>query len=109
MDDMGCNLFLTTVGALIIILSISLLLGLIPANIASKKGYSFVGFWLFGAAFFVVALIVSLALRDKRFDAFQELFYYERLLQAGVITPMEFERRRFELLGHSSDPRFPSQ
>lgn len=37
----------------------------IPAGIASKKGYSFGGYWLFGFFFFLPALIVALVVSDK--------------------------------------------
>src|SRR5882762_1847468 len=38
------------------ILLLAVLLGLIPAAIAQKKGRSFLGFWIYGALLFVVAL-----------------------------------------------------
>lgn len=38
----------------------AVLIGLIPAAIAQKKGYNFFMWWLFGAALFIVALPVSL-------------------------------------------------
>jgi len=52
-------------GAMIIGLILAALLGLIPANIAKKKGYSFGLWWLFGFLFFIVALIVALVMKDK--------------------------------------------
>ncbi|MGB9005924.1 MAG: zinc ribbon domain-containing protein [Candidatus Aminicenantales bacterium] len=52
-------------GAFIIGLIIAALLGLIPANIAKKKGYSFGLWWLFGFLFFIIALIVALVMKDK--------------------------------------------
>ena len=42
------------------IVVLAVLLGLIPAAIAQRKGYDFVGFWLFGALMFIVALPVVL-------------------------------------------------
>lgn len=43
------------------------LIGLIPAIIASNKGRSFVAWWLYGAAIFIVALPHSLMLKaDSR-------------------------------------------
>lgn len=42
-----------------------LLLALIPAWIAGSKGYSWLGFYLFGLFFFIPALIVSLILDDR--------------------------------------------
>ena len=38
----------------------AVLLGLIPAMIASNKGRSFVGWWIFGAAIFIIALPAAL-------------------------------------------------
>ena len=38
----------------------SLVLGLIPAAIASNKGHSFLGWWVFGALLFIVALPVAI-------------------------------------------------
>lgn len=38
------------------ILYAALLLGLIPAVIAKRKGYTFLGWWLMGAMFFIIAL-----------------------------------------------------
>jgi hypothetical protein len=44
-------------------LLIAVLIGLIPAVIASGKGRSFVGWWSYGAALFIVALPHALMLR----------------------------------------------
>jgi hypothetical protein len=43
-----------------------LLLGLIPAFIASRKGHSFIGWYIFGELFFILALPISLLLEDKK-------------------------------------------
>lgn len=45
-----------------LILFAAVLLGLIPASIASGKGYDFTTWWLYGAALFIVALPHSLML-----------------------------------------------
>ncbi|HIJ97339.1 MAG TPA: zinc ribbon domain-containing protein [Desulfuromonadales bacterium] len=42
---------------------IALLLGLIPASIAQKKGHSFSTFWLYGTLLFVIALPHALLIR----------------------------------------------
>jgi uncharacterized OB-fold protein len=47
-------------------------LAFIPAHIAGKKGYSAVGFYFFGLAFFMPALIVALCLTDKAEEARRE-------------------------------------
>ena len=38
------------------VLIIAVLIGLIPAAIAHGKGRSFIGFWIYGALLFIVAL-----------------------------------------------------
>lgn len=43
----------------------AILLGLIPAMIASKKGYSFVLWWIYGAALLIIALPNALLLDSK--------------------------------------------
>jgi RNA polymerase subunit RPABC4/transcription elongation factor Spt4 len=44
-------------------LVVAILIGLIPAAIAQSKGKSFVAWWLYGAALFIVALPHSLLLK----------------------------------------------
>ena len=46
---------------------IPILLGLIPASIASKKGGSFFTWWVFGALLWIVALPMAIVLKDKRY------------------------------------------
>lgn len=46
------------------ILVIAAIIGLLPAIIASKKGHSFVTWWLFGALLFIVALPAALLLKN---------------------------------------------
>ncbi|WP_431236267.1 zinc ribbon domain-containing protein (plasmid) [Mycolicibacterium psychrotolerans] len=47
-------------------LIIAVLIGLIPAAIASNKGGSFFGWWFFGAALFIVALPAALIMKPDR-------------------------------------------
>lgn len=49
----------------LIILMLAGLIGLVPALIASGKGYSFLGWWIYGAALFIVALPHSLMLKPN--------------------------------------------
>ncbi len=42
----------------------AVLLGLLPAYIASKKGRSFVGWWIFGACLLIVALPAALLIKN---------------------------------------------
>ena len=44
-------------------LVVAILIGLIPAAIAQSKGKSFVAWWLYGAALFIVALPHSLLMK----------------------------------------------
>jgi hypothetical protein len=52
------------VSAILLLLVTAVLLGLIPAVIAKKKGRSFGAFWLFGSTLFIVALPVALLISD---------------------------------------------
>ena len=50
-----------TIGVIIF----GMILGIIPATIAQNKGRSFLVWWIFGAAFFIVALPVSIVISDN--------------------------------------------
>lgn len=52
---------------------VSLVLGLIPATIANSKGHNFVGWWLFGAFIFIVALPVAILVAPKETPDFNKL------------------------------------
>lgn len=45
------------------LLLVAILVGLIPAAIAQSKGRSFVGFWIYGALLFIVALPHALIMK----------------------------------------------
>ena len=45
------------------ILVVAALLANIPARIAQKKGYSFLGWWIYGLLLFIIALPHSLSLK----------------------------------------------
>ena len=45
------------------ILIFAVLIGLIPAAIAQSKGRSFVGFWIYGALLFIIALPHALIMK----------------------------------------------
>jgi hypothetical protein len=47
-------------------LVLAVLLGLLPAAIAQSKGKSFVAWWLYGAALFIVALPHALMLKSDK-------------------------------------------
>jgi cytochrome c-type biogenesis protein len=55
----------TRVGIILLVAIISLgLLGLIPANIARKKGRDFINWWFFGAGLFPIALPMAMKLKQ---------------------------------------------
>ena len=47
------------------ILVIAVLIGLIPATVAKNKGYSFGGWWFYGAMLFIVALPHALIMKPN--------------------------------------------
>ncbi len=80
-------------------------LGLIPANIAKNKGYSFGLWWFYGWMLFIVAIIHVNLIPDKNapvvpkgISAADELSKYKALLDDGVITQAEFDRKKADLL-----------
>lgn len=67
--DLNAMTILATNGeqtGLVIILIFAALIGLIPAAIASNKGHSFVNWWLFGAALFIIALPVAILIKPEQ-------------------------------------------
>jgi hypothetical protein len=48
------------------LLVLAMLLGLIPAIIAQRKGRSFVGWWIYGAMLLIIALPHSLLIKPNR-------------------------------------------
>lgn len=95
----------------IISLAIAACLGIIPAVIAYKKGYSFLGWWFYGWMLFIVAFIHSLFLPDKNAKAqssieslmhgqsvADELKKYKELKDQGVISEEEFQAKKKQLL-----------
>ena len=56
---------ITTSASLFFALGLSAVLGIIPATIARKKGYSQGLFWLFGFFLFLPAIIVACCIEDK--------------------------------------------
>ncbi len=102
-------------GYFIIGLIISACLGLIPANIAKNKGYSFGLWWFYGWMLFIVAVIhvsVIPAKNQADFhknapnynktpserDAAEELKKYKELFERGVISEEEFQMKKEQLL-----------
>ena len=99
---------------IIFVLIISFALAYIPANIARKKGYGFMGFYILGLFFFFIALIISLCLSDKNQQIYEikqaihyekytpstadELRKYSELLEQGRITQEEFNSIKEKLI-----------
>ncbi len=83
-----------------VILILLLLLSIIPGRIADNKGYSFAGFYLFSLfGGFIPALVVSIVLPEYVGRRATELASYKKLLDDGVITQEEFDKKKKELLG----------
>ena len=53
-------------GCTLEILIIAILLGLVPATVAMSKGRNFFGWWIYGAALFIVALPHALVMKSDR-------------------------------------------
>jgi len=102
----------------VLILAIAAVLGLVPANIAKQKGYSFGLWWFYGWMLFIVAIIHVAVLPDKNAAASQntvsqvdsaqaaksmqssadELKKFKELLDMGAITEEEYSEKKAELL-----------
>lgn len=81
-------------------------LGLIPANIAKKKGYSFGLWWFYGWMLFIVAIIHVQFIPDKNapqtyagVGSADELKKYKQLYDDGTLTKEEYEEKKKQLLG----------
>jgi len=112
-----------TIGYWIIALATSAVLGFIPASIAKDKGYENMGaWWFYGWMLFIVALIHSICLENKKTKETRDMAYkkilengnandnaklgtadelmkYKNLLDAGVITQEEFDAKKKQILG----------
>lgn len=89
-------------------------LGLIPANIAKKKGRSFGLWWFYGWMLFIVALIHSLLMKDNNLQhehhdnpqnyaaninsSADEIKKYKELLDQGILTEEEFQLKKEQIL-----------
>ena len=100
----------------IFVLAIAAGLGLIPANIAKNKGYSFGLWWFYGWMLFIVAIIHVQFIPDKNApqnkenissipsassniqSAADEIKKYKELLDQGVLTEEEFNMKKEQLL-----------
>ena len=83
----------------VITLILAALLGLIPAKLASDKGYSFVLWWFFGFMLFIVAIVAVMFLKDQNVqNPTDELLKYKELLDNGTITQKEFWAKKEQIL-----------
>ena len=64
-----------------------ILLGLLPACIAQHKGRSFVGWWIFGALLFIVALPAILLVKKVRHNQKQCAYCAEWIASQAIICP----------------------
>ena len=82
------------------VLIIVLGLAYIPANIARKKGYGFMGFYILGIFLFFVALIISLCLSDKKqqLDEMKQAIHSEK----GAPSIADELKKYSELLEHKN-------
>lgn len=103
---------------LIVSLFVAAGLGLIPANIAKNKGYSWGLWWFYGWMLFIVAIIHVSLIPDKNAQqtpinagahtsapssragqsAADELKKYKELKDQGIITEDEFRAKKAQLL-----------
>lgn len=100
--------------------TIAAFLGLIPASLAQKKGYSFGLWWLYGWALFIVAIVHVSLIPEKKVESenirqmsqetknivkspelkkIDELRQYKELYDEGILTSEEFEMKKRQLLG----------
>ena len=101
------------IGYLVFSLVLAAGLGLIPATIAQKKGYSFGLWWFYGWMLFIVAIIHVNLIEDKTQpkmpsyvygappaapSAADELKKYKDLYDQGAITEIEFQQMKAQLL-----------
>lgn len=83
-------------------LVVSIICCVVSAGQAEKKGYSRLAFGLLGFFLGVIGLIIALLLPNRKMaesaNAADSLMKYKQLLDQGVITQEEFERKKQELL-----------
>lgn len=105
-------------------LAIAALLGLIPANIAKEKGHSFGLWWFYGWMIFIVAIIHVQFIPDKsasnnarhsssipycqpsQLSAADELRQYKELMDQGVISSEDFEKKKTADIGNMTIAQF---
>lgn len=85
-------------------LLVNLIFAYVSGKIAVKKGYSRLGFEIFGIFFGAIALITASLISDKnakpQVSGTDELLKYKQLLDNGIITEEEFLRKKISILKH---------
>ena len=100
-------------GSLLASLLIRYIWGAICKKVATDKGYSGRAWFWWGFFFTLLALIIicvkqnqSVPYHTGNVNAIRE---YKQLLDSGVITPEEFERKKAELLKYNTPTYYPPQ
>ena len=71
---------------------------IVSGNMASKKGYSYNTYALLGLITGLIGVIVAAVLPDKRGGDADTLLKYKELLEKGVITQEEFDKKKSDLM-----------
>lgn len=82
----------------IVVIVIWIICAVASGNMASKKGYSYIAFALLGLFTGIIGVIVAAVLPDKRGGNPEALLKYKELLDKGVITQGEFDKKKEELM-----------
>ena len=83
---------------------ITLTLAVLPAVIANLKGHNPLLWYLYGCVFFPTALLQALLLSNRKWrgadgiSQADELERWARLRDVGLLTEVEFERKKKQLL-----------
>ena len=94
------------VAFIIVGLIVGFICGKVSESIAAQKGYDNTGtyFWL-GFFLGVIGVVIAACLSDKNSQAIlerkgsaEELMKMKKLLDSGVLTPEEFEKKKKEIL-----------
>lgn len=89
------------VSPMYIVLILWLICAGVSARMASKKGYSYYAFLAIGLVTGIIGLIVAAVIPDRSNTSASDadaLLKYKELLDKGVITQAEFNKKKSELL-----------